>query len=64
MLQVASVTPSVYFPGTDAEKSIAASVSSSLRITVLEDFARAEQKLLGVTANPQVIGRVTGRVKD
>lgn len=64
VLQVASVTPSTYFPGTDAEKALAANVAGSLRLSVLEDYVRAEQKLLGVTGNPQVIGRVTGRSKD
>jgi len=64
VLQVASVTPSVYFPGTDVEKELSAKVAGSMRFSVLEDYVRAEQKLLGVTANPQVIGRVTGRSKD
>lgn len=64
VIHVVDVEDAAYFPGTDAEKAIAARVSGSLRASLVEQFVRAEQKAMGVSANPAVIGRVTGRVKD
>ena len=64
VINVVDVVEAAYFPGTDAEKAIASRVTASLRASLVEQFVRAEQKAMGVSANPAVIGRVTGRVKD
>lgn len=64
IVHVVDVKEAIYFPGTDAEKAIAARVSTSMRNSLVEAFVRAEQKAMGVSANSAVIGRVTGRVKD
>ncbi len=64
VLQVASITPPVYFPGTDEEKELGQAISASLRRGLLEDWVRAVQKDIGVSVNQQVVARVTGRAKD
>ena len=54
----------VWFPGTDEEKAIAERVAGGMRNGLVENWVRAEQKEIGVSANQAVIGRVTGRSKD
>ena len=64
VLHVVEVKEPVWFPGTDEEKAIAQRVASGMRAGLVEDWVRAEQKEIGVSANQAVIGRVTGRSKD
>lgn len=64
VLQVAEVKASVFFEGTDEEKALSQQAAETMRTTLLENWLGLVQKDIGVSANRQVIGRVTGQSQN
>jgi peptidyl-prolyl cis-trans isomerase D len=63
VLQVAGITPPVFFAETDEAKAIAGEATQAIRTTYLESWLGKVQKDIGVTSNQQVIGRVIGTAR-
>lgn len=64
ILQVADVTPAVFFADGPEAKAIAERAASSIRESVLQVWLGQVQKDIGVTMNRTVVGRVTGQIQN
>lgn len=64
VLQVVSADAPVFFAETDEAKAIAQQTAGSLQNTLLMSWLARVQQDIGVSANPAVIARVTGKAQD
>jgi peptidyl-prolyl cis-trans isomerase D len=64
LLSVADVTPPTFFAESDEAKTAASRISGSLRNSLLEVWLGQVRTDIGVTMNPAVVDRVTGRIRD
>ncbi len=64
LLVVADVTPPAFFGESEEAKTAASRISGSLRNSLLETWLGQVRTDIGVTMNPSVVDRVTGRARD